>query len=413
MKRPIGIIIPTYNNYHQLHQCVASIINNKTADGLFHIYIINNGHKNSCDSFSREEFVTVIDTGDNLGWVGGLEIGMERSEEPLLVFMNDDTFVPPSSRDWLNIMAEEFRDENVGAVGPISNVVMGGQNIWNINDNMNPKSLQRYLIFFCVMIRRDAIERAGGLDSTMSGGDDFDLSIRLWDKGYKTLINRQVFIYHHGFQTGNRVLGDHTKRGGWNSFEYKQRVDTELIRKHGLVKFYETMINKIDSGDNYWNDKKEKESDVIKSFIPKEGTIYEFGVGGEKTVDNAIGIDMIPYGSYIETIKQNSVADITYDLTEEIFLDKKGTIIARQILEHMIDPVRTLSNWKNNLSDNGRLIVTVPDNDLFNFVPVNIEHLHAFNKNSLRSLFDIVGLKTIEIGDVGNGISIYGVAENE
>lgn len=414
IKRPIGIIIPTYNNTEQLRQCVVSILNNRIAENLFHVYIINNGHKNSCDIFLGRDDVTVINSEDNVGWTGGLKLGIEASREPFLVFMNDDTYVPPSSRDWLNNMVGHFKHGEIGAVGPISNVVMGGQNMWSPADNAIPAVLQRYLIFFCVMVRRSALEEVGGIDDSMSGGDDFDLSIRLWNKGYKLLIDRRVFVYHHGFQTGTRVHGDHTKAGGWNSYEYKHRVDTELIRKHGLIDFVHTMHNKLPEVENFWEGKRVMEQDVIKKLLPKnKDPIYEFGVGGEKTVPEAIGVDIIETDKVIETIGETSVADITHDLNKPIELPKKGTIIARQILEHLIDPIATLKNWKEQLSKNGILIITVPDQDLYNFIPINIEHVHAFNKESLQSLFDAVGLKTVEIGDVDNGISIYGVAKNE
>lgn len=412
IKRPIGIIIPTYNNFNQLLQCVNSIIKNKTAENLFHIYIVNNGHRNSCDMLKGYDDVTVVETGDNLGWVGGLKVGMEASNEPFLVFSNDDIVVPMSSMRWLRTMLDHFIDDRLAAVGPSSNVVMGKQNIWSITELY--RFYQRYLIFFCVMVRREAIEKAGGLDDSMHGGDDFDLCIRFWKNDYKTLVDKRVFIYHHGFQTGKRVYGDHTVAGGWNSYEYKHRVDTELIRKHGLRAFYETMTDKIAEQHNtFWQGAREDEADLIRKLI-KKGIIYEFGVGNEKTVPEAIGVDIIEHSEFIDTIVGTSIADITHDLNKPITLDKKAdTIIARQILEHLVNPIEAVENWGEQLKKGGRLIITVPDNELLNFVPINIEHLHAFDKNFLETLINKSGLKVVEVGDVGNGISIYGVGEKQ
>lgn len=412
IKRPIGIIIPTYNNRTQLAQAVTSIINNKVAENLFHIYVINNGHKDSCKFLEELDEVTVYNSNDNLGWTGGIKKGMEISEEPFLVFMNDDAFVPASSRDWLNMLIQSFKNEKIAAVGPTSNVVMGGQNIWGITQNSMPFKLQRYLIFFCVMVRRDAVEKVGGIDDSMSGGDDFDLSIRFWKNGYKTVIDRRVFVYHHGFQTGNRVHGDSSKKGGWNSYDFKHKVDTELIRKHGLRLFTETMLNNVeDVIKNPWTGAREEEQDVLKEFIVGE-TIYEFGVGAEKTVPNAIGVDIYKQDEFIETLTEKSVADIVHDLSRPITLDKKAdTIIARHILEHLPNPISTVKNWTDQLKKGGRLIVAVPDNDKFSTIPVNIEHLHAFNKEFLKDVFEICGLKIIKLDDTGNGISIYVVGE--
>jgi GT2 family glycosyltransferase len=413
IKRPIGIIIPTYNNRTQLAQAVTSIINNKVAENLFHIYVINNGHKDSCKFLEDFDEVTVFNSDKNLGWTGGIKKGMEISNEPFLVFMNDDAFVPASDRDWLNLMIQNFKNEKVAAIGPISNVVMGGQNIWSISDNAVPKKLQRYLIFFCVMVRREAVEKVGGIDDSMSGGDDFDLCMRFWNNDYITAIDKRVFIYHHGFQTGNRVHGDSSKKGGWNSYEYKHRVDTELIRKHGLKTFIETIRNILPAEDTFYEelDLRSSEKDILSKYVTGE-TVYEFGVGGEKTVPNAIGVDIVKVNEVIATLNETSIADITHDLSTPIELeDKADTIIARHILEHLPNPIAIVKNWSEQLKKGGRLIVAVPDNDSFLSIPVNIEHLHAFNKDLLKDLFDVCGLKIIKLDDTGNGVSIYAVGE--
>ena len=55
------------------------------------------------------------------------------------------------------------------------------------------------------------------MDAKLPGGDDFDVSIRLRNAGYKLLIDPQSFLVHYGFKTGQRVHGGPDIRGGWNS----------------------------------------------------------------------------------------------------------------------------------------------------------------------------------------------------
>ncbi len=99
----------------------------------------------------------------------------------------------------------------------------------------------RFLIGFCVLVRRSVLDKVGGIDNSLPGGDDLDLSMRLRSAGYKLIVDRDVFVFHHGFKTGNRVYGDVNEPGGWNSYEFLEKTNFALIRKHGFKAWYETM----------------------------------------------------------------------------------------------------------------------------------------------------------------------------
>ncbi len=247
MNNIVDIIIPTWNNPNYLYPCVNSLMRNNTTENLFHIYIINNGYPGSINVDNPH--ITVIDAGENLGWEGGLKLGLQHSKAPFVVFHNDDTYIPPISRLWLNHLLQHFKDPRVGAVGPSSNVVMGRQNIFaDLAAHIFPV---KYLIGFCFMVRREALEKAGGVDDTLPGGDDFDLSIRLADAGYTLLADRSVFVYHHGFKTGERIFGTADKTGGWNSYEFKEKTDFALIKKHGFRKWYELIMSTYEQPKEY------------------------------------------------------------------------------------------------------------------------------------------------------------------
>jgi len=237
MNHLIDIIIPSFNNPQYLGPCVTSILKNYATPNLCRIIIVNNGDPESINIDDKR--VTVIHSKKNLGWEGGLKRGLEESKAEFVVFMNDDTYIPTSSRLWLNTLLQNFKDPSTGAVGPSSNVVMGSQNIFvDVEYHIYPAT---FLIGFCMMLRRSALDKAGGIDAGLPGGDDFDLSIRLRKAGYRLLVDRTVFVYHHGFTTGNKVHGDYTIKGGWNSFEFKSEVDTALIQKHGFKEWWNTI----------------------------------------------------------------------------------------------------------------------------------------------------------------------------
>ena len=228
------IIIPTWNNLPYLTPCLQSIFTN-TEGNSFRTVIVNNGEPEHTKPFEGNERIHILQQPRNLGWEGGLEAGLKSSDSPFVMFMNDDTFVPPSQPNWIQNLLKHFEDPDCAAVGPSSNVVMGSQNIFIPIQEKVFKS--KFLIGFCMIVRRDSLEKAGGIDKSLPGGDDLDLSIRLRDLGQYLLIDRNVFVYHHGFKTGERVEGNHTQENGWNSVQKIERTNHALIRKHGLKKF--------------------------------------------------------------------------------------------------------------------------------------------------------------------------------
>jgi len=229
----VDIIIPTFNNLPYLLPCLNSIFQHTLYDS-FRVIVVNNGTPEHMEELNNPN-IKVLQQTQNLGWEGGLVEGMKESQSDFLIFMNDDTMVPPHQRDWLTKLLKHFEDPNVGAVGPSSNVVMGRQNIFlNIKEYLlNSK----FLIGFCMAVRRSAIDAAGGIDESLPGGDDLDLSIRLRNLGNKLLIARDIFIYHHGFKTGERLEGKPNQTNGWNSIEKIEQTNFALINKHDLFKF--------------------------------------------------------------------------------------------------------------------------------------------------------------------------------
>ena len=406
MNKPetVDIIIPTFDNYNQLNDCLQSM----SMSRIYHpmrVIVVNNGTSKLEElSGQHKDFsIEIVAASENLGWIGGLREGLKHSTSKYVMFANDDIFVPRSSIRWLSEMVRTLDTmPSVGAVGPSSNVVMGVQNIWN---NM-PSAMYdtTFLIGFCILVRREALDKAGGIQDMEFGGDDLDLSIRLRESGYVLIAKRDVFIYHHGFQTGNRIHGDHTTHNGWNSRNMTDNVNMELIRKHGFLSWWEMMVNRNVSNEIEDDD---IEREIVKGFLNGDKNVVEVGCGSRKTVDFAIGVDVTPNGEPNPFIAGVSVADVVANVEKEMPFDNKSIdcIIARHVLEHMVDPVSVLRLWKSKLRDGGRLIVSCPDERLFDSIPMNPEHKHVFTPDSLVSLSKLVGFKGKNVAEGYNGVS--------
>ena len=410
----LDVLIPSWNNIDYVGQCVNSILAHTMSRQNLRIIVINNGEKELENYLTKHPLVKIVHAGKNLGWEGGLKLGLEHSTAPIVCFMNDDTFVPFSSHLWVNRCLAEFRDQNVAAVGPVSNVVRGAQNIFLDQFAGYSSPYAPFLIGFCVFVRRSDLDAAGGIDDTLPGGDDFDLSIRLKKLGKKLVICRDVFIFHHGFKSGERLRGNASRPGGWNSKEMTEKTNIALINKHGFRTFVDTNYGGTENPNRTPDGTQRKEQDVVKEFI-KPGVVYDLGCGNDKTIPEAIGVDKIENGDTIPCLegKNKSVADIIADVTQELPFDdgSADTIIVRHILEHCIDTVQTLKNWIKKLKPEGRLIIAVPDERFFLSIPMNPEHRHAYTPESLDKLLMLLGMKRTGFAEKYNGVSFTMVFE--
>ncbi len=239
MKKQVVVIIPSMDNRTYLEPCLNSLLN-FTNGALLRVDVVNNGRPDSCDWINYDN-VTIAQAGENLGWERALQRGMDRSYEPFALFLNDDTLFLPRKSDWLMRLVADLDDPNVAAAGPCSNLVAGPQ---STTQQLPAARYQaRYLIGFCLLVRRSALDAVGGIDTTLPGGDDIDLSIRLRQAGYTLVCDRRAFVYHYGYRTGQRVHGDRSVPGGWNSPQMIEATRDTLIAKHGQVAFEDTWRN--------------------------------------------------------------------------------------------------------------------------------------------------------------------------
>lgn len=409
----VSILCPTFNNPDYLFPCIQSIRAYTMPEDLFHIYIINNGDKEQMGPYLNDPYITVLQQERNLGWEGGLKAGLAASKEPYVLLMNDDTYIPAHQRLWLTMMLNQFAHPDCGAVGPSSNVVMGSQNIFGVRPE--PTLRAKFLIGFCMLLRRADLDAVGGIDDTLPGGDDLDLSIRLRKAGKYLISHRNVFVYHHGFKTGERVEGKPNQPGGWNSIEKMERTNQALIAKHGLRAFidlWKEEPNSVQGAAPNWGD---PEGEICKRFTIGE-KIAELGCGDKKLFPNSIGFDIAAKGEPIPglTLGRVSVADIAANVAGELPVPEESfdTIIVQHVLEHLCDTVGAVTGWKKALKHGGRMIIAVPDHSVRNTIPMNHEHVRGFTPESLRKEMELMGFKTVDLLDAKNNVSFVGIFTN-
>lgn len=235
MNKLVSIIIPVYNQLHLTRNCIASV--KEHTDEAYEIIVVNNGSTDKTKSvLNKLPFVKLIDNKTNMGFAKACNQGIRASSGELVLLLNNDTLV---SKNWLSNLIRCIKsDSKIGIVGPTSNFVGGQQlvkapslNRHKYNKEFTNQSNPHrwfdtdFISGFCMLIKREVIDRIGLLDERFNFGsfEDNDYCLRAMKAGYRLVVAGDTFVYHLGSQTfkGNRL--DDKRIGAKNRLLYNEK----------------------------------------------------------------------------------------------------------------------------------------------------------------------------------------------
>lgn len=202
-----SIIIPTYNGLHMLSETVASV--RKNTPQLHELIVVDNGSADGTLDFLRREDVTFVSLPANSGFPKACNAGLRLARGKRLLLLNNDVLV---TRGWLDkLLACLHHAPDVGIVGPMSNFASGKQqtempgSYEEAAERLAREHAGEYeqagrVVGLCFLFKRELLERIGLLDERFSPGhfEDDDYCYRARQAGYRVMIARDTFIFHHG-----------------------------------------------------------------------------------------------------------------------------------------------------------------------------------------------------------------------
>jgi len=213
----VSIIALSFNQLEYTKSFVQSVL--KFTKTPFELIIVDNGSNRETVDYLKElsakdERIKVIFNEDNLGFPKGVNRALKTAKGKYILIANNDIIV---TEGWLERMIEVAEADNqIGLVGPISNSVSGVQfdkeaaypDITAMhayakkNKEKNKGQIFPFprVAFLCTLIKKEVIEKIGGLDERFSPGnfEDDDFCLRAQIAGYKTVVAKDVFIHHFG-----------------------------------------------------------------------------------------------------------------------------------------------------------------------------------------------------------------------
>lgn len=220
----IDIVIPTHDGKY-LDLCVRSV--EQFTKNPHRIIVVDSAsespetHKVLAGVRARGH--TVVSLGSNESFSKAINAGLNASKAEYVSLLNDDAVVLDG---WDAIMVADLADSRVGMTGAtMPGAAAGFQG--------NPEFAQvlrvPYLVFAHVMLRRDVLDKVGGLDAATFdgfGSEDLDYSWRVVKEGYRLKVS-QARTLHVGGATMERNGG-----AGGRGREY-DRMHRKLVDKWG------------------------------------------------------------------------------------------------------------------------------------------------------------------------------------
>lgn len=321
-KPKISIVIPTQNHLQDfLKPCLESIIKYTDLSNVEIIVVANGCTDDTVEWLYEQGYIGLSpNTGgknsikficlnflEAIGFTRAVNEGIKVSAGEFVVILNNDVMLLNQPvNQWLQMLLEPFKEENVGITGPM---------IVNC-----PSTHRRFVIFFCVMVRRKLFDKVGLLDEVFNPGygEDVDFCIKAQDSGYRLA---QVPSKTDAYYAYSRMSGEFPiwHRGG-GTFSEKEGSGNTLV-KNNLI---------------------------LKSRYP-----LKLNLGS--------GASRFPGYTNVDLYHD---ADVKADVRKLPFKNEEVVeIIAFHILEHVspFEVSTTLLEWYRVLKPNAKLIIEMPD----------------------------------------------------
>jgi GT2 family glycosyltransferase len=204
MSERISVVIPSIRP-NLLHKAIRSIINQSTKP--FEVIVVTPHQVN----FQKAQpILKVLKTERVLNPGAARNAGAKIAQGEIIVFLDDDC---QADREVLKEMVKELDERSVGAVsgrvlGCFKGYFARCFDFTAFSPFFKNQREEKPISSAALGMRKEVFEEVGGFDESLRMVEDGDLSFRLKQKGYQTIYQPKIKVWHnHGRKTLFDFLG--------------------------------------------------------------------------------------------------------------------------------------------------------------------------------------------------------------
>ena len=358
----VSIVILLSNSLDTLRKCIESVRENIISRSCEIIVVDNGATDGTVQWLERQKDIVLIKNREDRAALYGCNQGIKAADpEADILLLSSDTIMLPNSLFWLRMGL--YADVGRGAVGSVANYSENGQDCpvkyesadeyarYALDNNIwqeYPYEVKFYLEGFALLLRREAIDGIGLMDTRFTPGqfEYRDWGLRLCMAGWRNVLCYNSIVYRSG--TGcNRLTGTDTYQMNQDSFKEKWTFDIAY----------------------YINARKEI-IDLINADRQDAIHVLEIGCGLGATLSGiqylfpnaqVYGMELVPevaaVGGKILNVVQGDIEkeDVPFENIEFDY------IILADVLEHLHNPDETLRKLAKRLKKGGAFLCSIPN----------------------------------------------------
>jgi GT2 family glycosyltransferase len=280
MQKSVSIVIPNYNGKHLLEKYLPSVFTAvKNTNTTFEIIVIDDCSKDESINFIKFAYpeIILLNNTVNKGFSYTCNKGIEKAKNELILLLNSDVKLCPDY--FANQLAYFNKPDTFGVMGRIMNfnetkiedaarfLYYSGcrfkaNKFYYSADNFDREVYTAYLSGANALVDAKKLKELGGFDEiyTPFSAEDFDLSLRAWQLGWKCYYEHSSVCFHHiSGSTKTQIKSDFIKKAYYRNRFILQSIHLNGWRKtfYPLQRFFIDVLPKLFVG-RIW---------VIQSFV--------------------------------------------------------------------------------------------------------------------------------------------------
>ena len=251
MQKSVSIVIPNYNGKHLLEQYLPSVfVAAQKANTEFEVIVIDDGSKDDSINFLKEQYqdVKLLINDKNRGFSYTCNHGIREAKYELILLLNSDVKLTPdyfehqwkyfSKADTFGVMArimsfDETKIEDAARLLYYSGCRIKANKFYYSENPQDEDVYTAYLSGANALVDAKKLKELGGFDEIFSpfSSEDFDLSLRAWQLGWKCYYEHRAFCFHHiSGSTKTQIKSDFIKKIYYRNRFFLQRIQLNGAR---------------------------------------------------------------------------------------------------------------------------------------------------------------------------------------